>query len=93
MAHVRQSLFAHEIYYKNEHCYTTDEVINNSATLGRSQDVCKGARFPIEGERCVVSSLSLFKRLEVNGEEEDNWTRLVTLKHMCSNFVGRKGVN
>ena len=27
-----------------------------SATLGRSQDVCKGARFPVEGERCVVSS-------------------------------------
>ena len=22
------------------------------ATLGRSQDVCKGARFPVEGERC-----------------------------------------
>jgi len=22
----------------------------------RSADVCKGARFPIEGERCVVSS-------------------------------------
>ena len=27
-----------------------------SATLGRSQDVCKGARFSVEGERCVVSS-------------------------------------
>ena len=26
-----------------------------SATLGRSQDVCEGARFPVEGERCVVS--------------------------------------
>ena len=27
-----------------------------SATLGRFQDVCKGARFSVEGERCVVSS-------------------------------------
>jgi len=35
-----------------------------------SQDVCKGARFPVEGERCVLSSRSLFKWLEVNEEEE-----------------------
>ena len=27
-----------------------------SANLGRSQDICKGARFPVEGERCVLSS-------------------------------------
>ena len=27
-----------------------------SVTLGRSQDVCKGARSIVEGERCVVSS-------------------------------------
>ena len=26
------------------------------ATLGRSQDVCKGSQLPVEGERCVVSS-------------------------------------
>ena len=26
------------------------------STLGRSQDVCKGARFSVEGELCVVSS-------------------------------------
>ena len=32
-------------------------------TLGRSQDVCKGAQFLIEGERCVVSNKSRFKRL------------------------------
>ena len=24
--------------------------------LGRSQDACKGPRFTVEGERCVVSS-------------------------------------
>ena len=24
--------------------------------LGRSQDVCKGARFPVEGKWCVVTS-------------------------------------
>ena len=41
------------------------------ATLGRSQDVCKRARFPVEGERCGVSSWSLFKSLEVNEEEEE----------------------
>ena len=27
-----------------------------SATLGRSQDVCKGSRSRVEGELCVVSS-------------------------------------
>ena len=27
-----------------------------TATLGRSQDVCKGARFPVEGKRFGVSS-------------------------------------
>ena len=26
------------------------------ATPGRSQDICKGSRFTVEGERCVVSS-------------------------------------
>ena len=26
------------------------------ATLGRSQDVCNGPWFPVDGERCVVSS-------------------------------------
>jgi len=36
-----------------------------------SQGVCKGARFSVEGERCVVSSWSLFKRFEVNEEEEE----------------------
>ena len=35
------------------------------------QDVCEGARFPVEGERCVGSSWSLFKRLEINEEEEE----------------------
>ena len=38
---------------------------------GMEQDVCKGARFPVEGKRCVVSGGSLFKRLEVNEEEEE----------------------
>ena len=33
-------------------------------------DVFKGARFPIEGERCVVSGGSRFKRWEVNEEEK-----------------------
>ena len=33
-------------------------------------DVCKGARFPIEGERCVVSSGTRFKRWKVNDEEK-----------------------
>ena len=42
-----------------------------SDTLGRSQDVCKGARFPVEGKRCVVRYYSPFNRLEVNGEEEE----------------------
>ena len=51
-----------------------------SATLGRSQDVCKGARSPVEGERCVVGGWSLFKRLEANEEAgKQNRTRgLVT---------------
>jgi len=34
--------------------------------------VCKRSQFTVEGERCVVSSRSLFKRLEVNEEEEDS---------------------
>ena len=37
----------------------------------RSQYVCKGARSIVEGERCVVSSCTLFKRLEVNEAEEE----------------------
>ena len=41
------------------------------ATVGRSQDVCKGARFPVEGERCVGSSPRLFERLQFNDEEEE----------------------
>jgi len=41
------------------------------STLGRSQDVCKGAWFSVEGEWCVVSCRSLFKRLKVNEEEAD----------------------
>ena len=46
------------------------ETVARCATLGRSQDVCKRCRFPVEGERCVLSSWSPFKRLEVNEEEE-----------------------
>ena len=41
-----------------------------SATLGRSQDVCKGARFPVQGDRCVVESKPPFKGFEVNDEDE-----------------------
>ena len=42
------------------------------------QDVCKGSRLPVEGERCVVS-FSLFGRFEVNKEEEGHQVfRLVT---------------
>jgi hypothetical protein len=37
-------------------------------TLERSHDVCKGSRFPIEGEQCVHT---LFKRLDVNEKEEE----------------------
>ena len=40
-------------------------------TPGRCQDVCKGSRFTVEGERCVVSSRSLLKRLKVIEEEEE----------------------
>ena len=35
------------------------------------QDVCKGARFPVEGERCVISIRPPYKRLQVNEEEGD----------------------
>jgi hypothetical protein len=31
--------------------------------LGHSWDVCKGVQLPVEGERCVISGWSLFKRL------------------------------
>ena len=41
-----------------------------SATPGRSEDVCKGARSLVQGERYVVRSRSLFKRSEINEEEE-----------------------
>jgi len=41
------------------------------ATLGRSQDVCKGSRFTVEGERCVASGWSLLNRLGFNDEEEE----------------------
>ena len=37
-------------------CGRESETVARCATLGRSQDVCKGARFTVEGERCVVSS-------------------------------------
>ena len=37
-----------------------EEVVPGSGfrvdSLGRSQDVCKGARFPVDGERCVVKN-------------------------------------
>ena len=42
------------------------------ATLGRSQDVCKGSRFTVEDERFVVSGLSLLTRLEVNEQEAES---------------------
>ena len=42
--------------------------ISRSWIVYRAQDVCEGARFPIEGERCVVSSV---KRLEVDEKEEE----------------------
>ena len=35
------------------------------------QDVCTGSRFTVEGELCVVSSSSPFKRLEGNRDEEE----------------------
>jgi len=35
---------------------STRETVARCATLGRSQDVCKGSRFTVEGERYVVSS-------------------------------------
>jgi len=50
------------------------ETVAMCATLGRYQDVCKGSRFPVEGDRCVVSSWSLFKRLEVLMKKEKNTT-------------------
>jgi hypothetical protein len=39
--------------------------------LGRSQNVCKGSRFTVEGERCLASSLALLKSLDVEEEEEE----------------------
>jgi len=36
--------------------YRESETVARCATLGRSQDVCKGSRSTVEGERCVVSS-------------------------------------
>ena len=36
-----------------------------------SHDVYKGARFPVEGERSVVSGWSLFQRLKCDKEEEE----------------------
>ena len=41
-------------------------VMTDSPVMG----TCKGARLPVEGKRCIVSRWSLFKRLEVNDEEE-----------------------
>jgi len=38
-------------YYRRE-----SETVARCATLGRSQDVCQGFRFTVEGERFVVSS-------------------------------------
>ena len=55
-----------------------------SATLGRSQDFCRGARSLVEGERCVVGSRSLFKRLEVNEEEEEGITLVRALLRSAS---------
>ena len=46
------------------------ETVARCDTLGQSQDVCKGSRFILEGKRCVASSWSLFKRLEVDEEEK-----------------------
>ena len=48
------------------------ETIARCATLGLSQDVCKESRFTVEGERCVVSTGSLFERFEVSKEEEED---------------------
>ena len=39
-------------------------------SLGMPKNVCKGARFPVERGRCVVSRSSLFQRLGLNAEEE-----------------------
>ena len=39
------------------------ETVARCASLGRSQDVCKESRLSAEGERCVVSSRSIFQRL------------------------------
>ena len=54
----------------DQYCHES-ETVSRCATLGWSQDVCKGSRFTVEGERCVVGSRSLFRRLEVNQEEAD----------------------
>jgi hypothetical protein len=46
------------------------ETVSKCAILGRSQDVCKGSLFYVEGKGCVVSNRPLFKRLEVKEEEK-----------------------
>ena len=58
-------------------CFSNMRVTNRppQEKLGRSQDVCKGARFSVEGERCVVSRRSPFKRLKVNEEERGETIR------------------
>ena len=64
------------------HCTTpaqrSIDTHHTTLSLGRSQYVCKGSRLTVEGERCVVSSRSLLKRLGVNAEEE------VTQRALCS---------
>jgi len=66
---------------------------DTSATLGRSQDVCKGARSLVDGERCVISSRSLFKRLDVNEEEEKDttsvWHTRFVLDTLCTRSAAR----
>ena len=54
-------------YYRRE-----SETVARCATLGRSQDVCRGSRFTVESERCVVTSRSRFERLAINEEEEES---------------------
>ena len=46
------------------------ETVARCATLGWSLDVCQEFWFTVEGQRCVVSTGSPFKRLGVNEEDE-----------------------
>ena len=79
------------VMYVYRDCPMCSRYSLDSAPLKRCQDVCKGARFQVEGERCVDSGCQLFNRLGFDDEEEETYRKSTADRRERVDSRGRGG--